>query len=335
MVKKAIRISLIVLALFIFLGVCSVQAADVIKWRFASNHVRGLSFCEATYPHFVQSIKEMSGGRMEVEIVYDGEGIEQAQVFDSIQAGLAQMGDPSISMGSKVPFAEVEIGLPASPSIIEMLALDHFAGWNGILGEAYGKLGTVKLGSAHYGGIYLLSKKPINSISDFKNLKVRAFEPIASYLSELGASPVNIAFSEVYTSLATGVVDAATTTMLDHEDAKFFEVAKYIYPVPLTGNLTMPILANQKAFNELPTDLQAILKAAVIQHELRLAIFTSMSEKESLQRMVAKGVTISPAPSDAESKEFQKAGLKIWAKYDDEVSKKLLGAMEKYLNDIR
>ena len=304
-------------------------AENVIKWRMASNNVRGNTLSQI-YPSMFEHIKKASGGQLEIEIVYDGEGVAQSGVYDAVVNGLVQMGDPYIGMGAKIPFAEVEIGLPASPVIADMPPLLQRGGWNEVLNKAYADLGVVRLGAVHQPGSYLISKKPINSLADFKGLKVRAFEPYASLIANLEGVPVFIPFAEVYTSLATGVVDAAITTIIDHEDGKFYEVAKFLYPLPVSGNMSMPIIVNKQAWDSLPPNLQGILQLAVTVYEFNFANACRIWEREALVKMMQNGLSWCAKPSAEDEANWNAAGEKVWQNFKDPYSMELITLLKKY-----
>lgn len=108
--------------------------------------------------------------------------------------------------------------------------------------------------------------KAINGPADLKGLKIRT--PKAKYhlntLKYMGANPVPMAFSELYTAMQTGVVDGQENPVSNIYNAKFYEVNKYI---ALTGHLhlTHMVMYSEKLWNKLPADIQAIVKEAVIE----------------------------------------------------------------------
>lgn len=107
------------------------------------------------------------------------------------------------------------------------------------------------------------SKKPIKSIADVKGLKIRVpdSEAYVKCWSLLGANPTPISFGEVYTSLATGVVDAQENTYAEINDSKFYEVQDYLN---MTGHIqsVMAYAISEKYLKSLPTDIQEKIKEA-------------------------------------------------------------------------
>lgn len=111
---------------------------------------------------------------------------------------------------------------------------------------------------------HLTSNKPIRSVDDVKNLIIRVpnTEAFVKGWKALGAKPTPMNWGEVYTSLATGLVEAQENPFTSIWDAKLFEVQKYLN---LTGHsLSVYALAMNDSFlNKLPKDLQeAVIDAA-------------------------------------------------------------------------
>lgn len=76
----------------------------------------------------------------------------------------------------------------------------------------------------------ICSKKPLNSVEDFKGVKIRTVssETTIAVYNSLGFSSTPISFSEVYLSLQQGVVDATFGTQDNVYTNSFYEQAPYI-----------------------------------------------------------------------------------------------------------
>ena len=119
------------------------------------------------------------------------------------------------------------------------------------------------LGMAYYGSRNVTSNKPIKSVADFKGFKIRTPE-VQEWLKAfraLGASPTPIAFSEVYFSLQTGVVDGQENPLPTIYTYKFYEVQKYLV---LTNHQvgSMYLMFNKKVWDNLSAEQQKIVQAA-------------------------------------------------------------------------
>jgi len=318
-------------ALAVTLGL-STLAADVSaaehNWRFSNLYGRGTAFGEV-YESLAKNIETGSEGRIKVQVLYSGEGVGTSGLLGAVKSGLVTMGAPFQSMhAGELPAGVVEIGLPGgTDDPAELNALFHEKGWDKVLTKAYGSQGLVWLEPYIQPPVYILTKKEIKSVEDFKGLKIRAPGAYGKFLRNLGASPVSLSWSEIYTSLATGVIDGSIgSNMIDHRDGNHVEVAKYMYKLPLAGAQVLPIVVNRNAWNKLPEDLQAVVRKATEQHAADQLRLSKKWESEAVAEMEAKGLKWSPEPSDADRKAWAEAGAGLWDEYaeSDKYSKELI-----------
>ena len=126
--------------------------------------------------------------------------------------------------------------------------------------------------------------------------------------SALGANPVPIAFTEVYTALQTGAVDGQDNPLPTVRDSKFYEVTSQIV---LTSHLVdQNYLAISKAvWDELTPEQQAIVQtaaddAAALSRERQLAL-----EDELAEFFRAEGLEVYEPDVDAFRERVQAAYL--------------------------
>lgn len=319
------------------IGVSSLAASALAhsaeyNWRFANLYGRGTAYGEV-YENLAQNIETMSNGRIEVQVLYSGEGVGTSGILSAVKSGLVTMGAPFQSMhAGELPAGVVEIGLPGGTDDVGKLStLFHEQGWDQILTQAYGSQGMTWLAPYIQPPVYIITKKEITSIEDFKGLKIRAPGAYGKFLRNLGASPVSLSWSEIYTSLATGVIDGSIgSNMIDHRDGNHVEVAKYMYRLPLAGAQVLPIIINTKEYNKLPKDLQAIVKAATSVHAQEQMTKSILWESQAVAQMEAKGLKWSPEPSAADIEAWSNAGKTLAKEYasQDKFSKQLIEQLE-------
>ncbi|MBP1720921.1 MAG: dicarboxylate transporter-DctP subunit, partial [Deltaproteobacteria bacterium] len=128
--------------------------------------------------------------------------------------------------------------------------------------KAAQKWGQKILYTAPWPGAGLWTKKQITTLAEMKGLKTRTYDKNGALVMEAaGATPLALPFSEVYTSLQTGVIDSVMTSSPTAVDAKFWEVLKYFEPFNITIATNM-VTVNQKAFDKLSKAHQdALVKA--------------------------------------------------------------------------
>jgi TRAP-type C4-dicarboxylate transport system substrate-binding protein len=331
-IKKNLMTTSIVALLGLVTMVDTASAAEY-NWRFANLYGRGTAFGEL-YKDLAADIEKRTNGAIKVQVLFSGEGVGTSGVLGAAKSGLITMAAPFQSMhAGELPSGIVEIGLPGGTADTEELyKLFHEQGFGDVMKKAYDAQGLVWLEPYIQPAVYIITKKPINSIADFQGLKIRAPGAYGKFLRELGASPVSLAWSEIYTSLATGVIDGSIgSNMIDHRDGNHVEVAKYMYRLPLAGAQVLPIVVNKSAWNKLSDDLKKEVYAATVDHAKSQLENSKKWEKEALDQMVAKGLQWSPEPSDADKAAWKKAGADLWNEYSstDKYSKELIDILRK------
>jgi tripartite ATP-independent transporter DctP family solute receptor len=176
-------------------------------------------------------------------------------------------------------------------------ALDGAAGDKISAGMA--KIGIIALAWYDSGArSFYNSKKPIMKPSDVKGLKVRVMnnDLYSGMISALGGNPSPMAFSEVFQSLKTGVVDGAENNWPSYESTGHFEVAKYY---SLSQHLIIPecVCINDKVYNNLSAkNKKAVKEAARESAELQRALWEKRAIS-SRDKVMKAGVKFNEIPN--------------------------------------
>ena len=92
------------------------------------------------------------------------------------------------------------------------------------------------LASVPYSAQIVFCNAEISGLADLAGKRIRGSGIMAlRFLEAAGATPVNVAFSEVPVALERGVVDCAITGALSGYDNRWYEVATHLYPLPAGG----------------------------------------------------------------------------------------------------
>ena len=318
----------LVLALSMLLLACAKPApsattpaqspAKVYEWKLTAWFTRGDIFV-AFNQKFVGYVKDMSDGRIVVEDIYEGEGFVAADIHKAVSTGLFELGGPNPAMaGDLIPEASIELGLPGTPlTSLQEATLWYQGGFLDVFRKVYAKHNMQYLAPTQIspGGV-LITTSPVKTLADVKTMKIRAPGAYGEFWSKLGAATVTMPFSEVYTSLATNVINGnSLSTLLDIKSAKFYEVAQYLYPIPVTGVQANGIVANMDAYNGLPKDLQAILVRAADVNCLDWLTTCLNWEQTALSEMMQTGFQYGPQPSAEDKAKFMEAAQAVWDSY--------------------
>lgn len=158
------------------------------------------------------------------------------------------------------------------------------------------------------------AKGPINTLSDWKGLKIRTMmsPAMVEAMSLLGARATPITTSERYLALQTGVVDAAENNVAEIYNCKEYEVTKYLSK---TGHLCAPnvLIISEKWFQSLSPEYKALV-IEIGEKAGRMATDTEIRLENDFQtKLVTEGKMIVNEVKD--TSEFQKALAPLYEKY--------------------
>lgn len=215
---------------------------------------------------FAKWVNEMSGGRMEIKVYGGGELVPPLEVFDAVKSNAAEMGSgASYYWVGKAPaapfFTTIPFGMNAQQANAWMMSGGGLQLWE----ELYADFGLIPIPGGNtgfqMGGWF---NKEINSMADFDGLKMRMPGLGAKVLQAAGGTPVLLAGGEIFTGLERGVIDATEWIGPYHDYLMgFHQIAKYYYSPGWheTGSV-LEMIVNKDKFNELPLDLQQIIRTA-------------------------------------------------------------------------
>lgn len=264
------------------------------SWGAAENHF---------FEHFAKIVNEMSGGEIEISVFADGELVSWDMLPNAVGAGTLEMGHthPDYHQGA-VPVGELESVPYLWRTMDEEMAVIYMYGLGDVYKEAFEKRYKFKvLGFQADDCGALMFTKEVNSLKDMKGMSINILDPYATILNKLaGAASTYLGPEELYTALSRNVIQGveyggakAMYDMSLHEVAKYFLLPRHqIAYFPF-------YFINQRAWDKLPADQQAILVNAVKANTLYMRSFYAQKEPQALNDMVEKhGVTITHLPEE-------------------------------------
>ena len=242
-----------------------------VVWNFP--HISAPTYYHTlNYQAFTNKVKEKSGGRMEIRFHAASSLYPGPELIPAVLDGRAEIGPVLASYLTDVLLEMAPLELPFMTSSMEEHKKAAFA-LRGFYAEALAKKGLKLLAMSTWPSQQIFSTAPIRTVADWKGKKIRVYGADSANLTRLmGAAPINIAFGEVYTALEKKTVDGAMTSATNAEPMKFHEVAKFINYWYLAGAAQEWVVANQKAWDGLPKDLQQAVLDAIKE--------TNLEEKE-------------------------------------------------------
>lgn len=251
---------------------------------------------------FKKEVEEKSGGQLQVELYPSAQLGSQEQVVEMVKSGAAHIHIASPQYPAKyMPELQV-ITLPylfATPEAADK-ALEGPVGaeMNKTLEQ---KTEFTIIAWEEFGFKNVFNRRrPINTMEDLKGLKLRVIDapvPLRTFQA-LGASPIGLAFNEVYTAIQTGVIDGAEIPFTVIRSSKGYEVAKYI---SATGHFYEIALAyaNKSWLNGLPPELRKVVVDAAASMAKKEKQISRAGQKTARDSMASQGAVINDlAPAE-------------------------------------
>ena len=245
----------------------NVIAQPKVQWRMSTAFTTVFEIHQGAAQRLAKIVEEMSGGRFRIEVFPGGQIMLPFQCFEAASQGKIEafMGTGQYWTGNE-PALEWFATIPFGMNPGGMAAWCYQGGGLKLMEEAYGVFNLVprpSLAVAPQMAGWFRSK--INSVSDYKGLKMRMGAPLGSkVVAKAGATVVLLPGSEIYAALERGSIDTAEWVG-PHDDMKLglHNTARYYYyPGWHEPGATLDFGFNKKAYEALPVDLQRTLDHA-------------------------------------------------------------------------
>ncbi|NWN91918.1 TRAP transporter substrate-binding protein DctP [Marinobacter adhaerens] len=208
-------------------------AANAETWRFGLEEIEGS--VQARYAEaFKEAIEDKTDGDVTVQLLPYGKwGSSYSVLYDAVQSGSLQLAFGSGALGGTVPESQLlslNFVMPADQlEAVKVLNSPEFLesdAWQ----QSFRQRGLVPLSELAEGYQVWTSNQSIESPEDMDNLNIRVMDNslLRSTYQAYGASPITIAYGELYSALQQGQADANIQPVFAHEEMGFYEVQDYM-----------------------------------------------------------------------------------------------------------
>lgn len=169
--------------------------------------------------------------------------------------------------------------------------------------------------------------KPIVTPADCVGMKMRVMEskPYIRMAECLGANATPMAYSELYTALSQGTVDAADNPVPGYYNDGFYECAKY-FTVSEHSYSISAVMVSPKLKDKIGEENYKILCDTIEEYKDWEREFTQSEEARLLEVVEQEGCTITRL-DDAQKQAFADACAPIWDEFADVVPAELIEAI--------
>lgn len=237
---------------------------------------------------------ELTDGRYRFE-VYPNELLgPQRETLEQVQYGIIEMaviGNPNISS-----FVDGFLTFEMPFVFDDQEHQQRFFESSAIVDDLFAQTEQYNFKIATYftaGTRNMYANKPIRSVEDLKNMKIRTAESdtYAKMMKYLGGSATPMSMGEVFTAIQSGVVDGAENNEASYSNSKHYEIAPYY---SYTKHLIVPdyLIVNDKLYNSLsPKDQEAFVEAAKIAAEYEYQLWEEDAQR-CRENVIAGGATL-------------------------------------------
>lgn len=273
---------------------------------------------------WAKRVVDLTDGELAIKPFAAGSVSGDFQLFDAVRNGVLDGMNlfPSYFVG-KMPAAVWMITYPMGlnqPSHWDVLY--HSYGAADIIKEMYNKQGLEWVGLVHHDINLIHSKKPINSLDDFKGLKMRAPGGlVAECFAAIGAKTTLLPGSEVYPALEKGTIEAADFVgPAVNYDLGFHQVTDYIVMGPTsTPCLHQPVdlmdfSLGKRVYDKLSPRMKELLPDLVDAYSREHYTGIQAANREAWGKYAAAGVTVTRL-SEEDVARFRKVAIPLWFKW--------------------
>lgn len=241
---------------------------------------------------FAEEVAALTDGRIEVEVFPNESLGKEMDLINGMQLGTADLTISGESLQNWAPMAAL-LAIPYGYKSLEHM--DSVAG--GEIGEQIQAqiIDKAKVRPIAYfarGPRNLTSKRPIESPDDLDGLKLRVpnVPLFVDVWKSLGAQPTPMAFSEVFTSLQNGTIDAQENPLALIKSANFNEVQSYVNLTEHVRSWIYLVLSEGTWAKLSDADKEAVMEAARRAQAFEREMFLADEQKLAAE-LQEKGMT--------------------------------------------
>ncbi|MBW1721763.1 MAG: TRAP transporter substrate-binding protein DctP [Deltaproteobacteria bacterium] len=273
-------------ALFLVLSSAPVHAKGPVKLKMVSFLPKGDTNMTA-WMAYIKDVNEKAKGELEIVFTGGPEAIPGFKQFEALRNGVVDM-----IFGCESYYGRQVTGAAYS----HLTRLDPIKerenGYYDLRVSLFKKHNIHYLGRAEFGVWFqIFTNKPVKRPQELAGQKIRVSATYEPFVKKLGAVPVTLPGSDIYTALERGTIDGYAWSALGNVQAGWCDVCGYIIE-PRIYQMNIEGLVNLKTWQRLPARLQKIMTDCMIANERKYSrVMADIAEKE-LQEMQKRGMKL-------------------------------------------
>lgn len=267
------------------------------------------------YKIWVDDVETMSNGSLDIEMFYSSSVVGSVETFDAAANGIldCDMTGGAYQTGKNPAFQFVGDVMGGYDTAWQQYSWLYYGDGYAAAQELYNKFGMQLIAWTVFGHESLSSSKPIRGFEDLKNWKFRSPPGLETEIfTGLGASPIVMDFTEIFTALETGIIDGADASSLaNNVGLGLYDLVSHAtYP----GFHSMPadhLACNKAVWDGLTESQRRIIETAMQKVSMHAALQNEKKNAEAVVMLKAKGVTLHDWSAEDRSK-FREIAQEAW-----------------------
>ncbi len=279
-------------------------SAEDIKLRIASGHPAANTYVALMQSFFVPEVTKRVAARTQhkVDFIegYGGSMVKTADTLEGVQSGIIDIGGYNFGFEpSNLPLHSFQVALPFGPMSpvmsvkIARAVYDKVPYMSKVLEDKFNQrlLGLISDTGYNIGTTFEWSQ-----VADLKGRKIAGAGLNLKWLEFAGATPVQSALPEAYTSMQTGVYNGWIMFPSGWVNFKLTEVAKYYTEVGFGAISWHGLTMNKARFARLPKEVQDILVEVGREYETLTGTANEENYPKQMAELARIGAVVKKVP---------------------------------------
>lgn len=278
---------------------------------------------------FADEVRDATDGRLDIKVHSGGALFQHAAIHRAVRSGQVPVGEMLMGLlGNDDPLFKLDN--------IPFLATDFASAkrlWDisrPAVEKALEKDGLKLLFAVPWPPQGLYANRPVASVAELENVKLRAYSPLTARLADLlGATPVNVQTPEIAQAFSTGMIDAMITSASTGVSSQAWDYVDYYIDLSAWIPKNM-VIVNRRALRRLPAGEREALLAAASRAEVRGWQMAQAEARAKTAALRANGIKVLE-PSAQLQRELAAKGHVLaeeWARETGAQGRAILGAMK-------
>ena len=286
--------------LILIAALCAATVAHAqTSWKLATGY-RAESFHTENIAQFSREIATATKGQLAIDLAPNGSLFKLGDIRQAVEEGKVQAGETIMtSMVKDIPIA----GADSIPFVVGSYKRAQRL-WElqrpGMERE-FAQRGLKILYAVPWPPQGLYTTRPVKTLGDFKNMKMRTYNQTTVRLAEmLGATSVDVAMVDVGKAANEGRMDAMITSAVTGVENKVWGPIKHYYEISAWFPKNV-VFVNAKAFDALAPDARSAVLKAAADAEGRGWLASEAVAQSATKELQANGIKVERISAELES----------------------------------